>query len=90
MEQQKAAYDIFVSGAERLFKMKGGTFQTVTKNIKVDEKVAKKDVTWSIAYKLPIAVTLVDTDAQLLDVLPRLPGPSSERAMTTFPTPPAC
>jgi hypothetical protein len=68
VEQQKAAYDIFVSGAERLFKMKGGTLQTVTKSIKVDEKVAKKDVTWSIAYKLPIAVTLADTDAQLLDL----------------------
>jgi hypothetical protein len=68
VEQQKAAYDVFVSGAERLFKMKGGTLQTVTKSIKVDEKVAKKDVTWSIAYKLPISVTLADTDAQLLDL----------------------
>ena len=68
VEQQKAAYDIFVSGVERLFKMKGGTFQTVTKSIKVDEKVAKKDVTWSIAYKLPISVTLGDADAQLLDL----------------------
>jgi hypothetical protein len=67
---QKALYERFITNVEQFLRRRQLTLNAVSRSIPVNQRVARRAVTWTITYQMPVgAVDLTVGDLESLDFL---------------------